>query len=71
MNRLGRLAAAAATDGLLIPGAIVASTAAASASTTFASKGAQGDFAVCDASGTATDPITITVTVTSSPDQDV
>lgn len=35
MNRLGRLAAAAATDGLLIPGAIVASTAAASASTTF------------------------------------
>lgn len=71
MKRLSRLAAAAAATGLLTAGAIVVGTAAASAGTTFGSCSAQGDFAICDASGTATDPITITVSVTSSPDQSV
>jgi hypothetical protein len=71
MKRLSRLAAAAATTGLLTAGAITAITVPASASTTFGSCSAQGDFAVCDASGTATLPVTITVSVTSSPDQSV
>ena len=71
MKRLSRLAAAAAATGLLTAGAIAVSTVAASASTTFASCSAQGDFATCDAVGTANSPVTITVTVTSSPDQDV
>jgi Ricin-type beta-trefoil lectin domain len=71
MKRLSRLVAAAAATGLLTAGAIAVSTAAASASTTFGSCSAQGDFATCDASGTATKPVTITVTVTSSPDQSV
>jgi hypothetical protein len=71
MKRLSRLAAAAAMTGLLTAGAIAASATAAIAGTTFGSCSAQGDFAVCDASGTATDPVTITVTVTSSPDQSV
>ena len=71
MKRLSRFVAAAAATGLLTVGAIAVSTAAASAGTTFGSCSAQGDFATCDASGTATDPITITVSVTSSPDQSV
>ena len=71
MKRLSRLAVAAAVTGLLTTGAIAATTAAASAGTTFGSCNSQGDFAVCDASGTATLPVTITVTVTASPDQDV
>ena len=70
-KRLSRLAAAAAMTGLLTAGAIAASTVAASASTTFASCSAQGDYAVCDASGTATNPIAIIVSAASSPDQDV
>jgi len=71
MKRLSRLAVAAVTTGLLTAGAITASTTAASASTGFGSCSAQGDYATCDASGTATLPVTITVTVTSSPDQSV
>jgi hypothetical protein len=71
MKRLSRLAAAAAATGLLTAGAIAVSTVAASASTTFASCSAQGDFATCVAAGTANSPVTLTVTVTSSPDQDV
>jgi hypothetical protein len=71
MKTLSRLVAAAAATGLLTAGTIAVSTAAASAGTTFGSCSAQGDFATCDASGTATDPITITVSVTSSPDQSV
>jgi len=70
MNRLSRIAAAAVT-GLLTAGVIAASASAASASTGFGSCSAQGDYAICDASGTATSPVTITVTVTSSPDQSV
>jgi hypothetical protein len=60
-----------ATTGLLTMGAITASTMPASAGTVFGSCSAQGDYAICDASGTATRPVTITVTVTSSPDQSV
>jgi ricin-type beta-trefoil lectin protein len=71
MKRPRRLVAAAVVTGLLTAGTIAASTAAASASTTFASCSAQGDFAICDATGTANSPVTIMVTVTSSPDQDV
>jgi Ricin-type beta-trefoil lectin domain len=71
MNRLSRVAAAAAATGLLTAGLITTSMTAASASTGFGSCSAQGDYATCDASGTATSPITITVTVTSSPDQAV
>jgi hypothetical protein len=71
MKRLSRLAASVVVTGLLTTGAIAASTAAASASTIFGSCSAQGDFATCVASGTATRPITITVSVTSSPDQQV
>lgn len=71
MKRLGRLAAAVVMTGLLTAGAIAANAVAASASTTFASCSAQGDYAICDASGTAPDPVTLTVSVTSSPDQDV
>jgi Ricin-type beta-trefoil lectin domain len=71
MKRLSRLAVAAAATSLLTAGAITASTTAASASTTFGSCSAQGDYATCDASGTATLPLTITVAVTSSPDQSV
>ena len=71
MKRLSRHVAAAAVTGLLTAGTIAASIDPASASTTFASCSAQGDFAVCDASGTAPDPLTLTVTVTASPDQQV
>jgi Ricin-type beta-trefoil lectin domain len=71
MNRLSRIAAATAVTGLLTAGLITASMTAASASTGFASCSAQGDFADCVAGGTAADPVTITVTVTSSPDQSV
>ena len=70
-ERLSRLAVAAASTGLLAAGAITASTTAASASTTFGSCSAQGEYATCDASGTATLPLTITVAVISSPDQSV
>jgi Ricin-type beta-trefoil lectin domain len=71
MERLSRITAAMAMTGLLAAGAIAASTAAASASTGFGSCSAQGDFATCIASGTATRPITIMVSVSASPDQDV
>jgi hypothetical protein len=71
MSRLSHVLAQTLATGLLTAGAIAASTAAASASTTFASCSAQGDFATCDAAGTAPAPITLTVTVTASPDQQV
>lgn len=71
MKRLSRLITAVATTGLLTTGAITAITVPASASTGFGSCSAQGDYAICDASGTATLPVTITVSVTASPDQDV
>jgi Ricin-type beta-trefoil lectin domain len=71
MKRLSHLGFNMAVTVLLAAGAIAASSATASASTTFASCSAQGDYAICDASGTATSPVTLTVTVTSSPDQQV
>ncbi len=71
MKRLSRITAAMVVTGLLTAGAITASTAAASASTGFGSCSAQGNFATCVASGTATRPVTITVSVSASPDQDV
>jgi hypothetical protein len=71
MKRLSRFVAFVGMTGLLTMGAIAASTAAASASTTFGSCGAQGDYATCVASGTATRPVTITVNVSASPDQNV
>jgi hypothetical protein len=49
----------------------VAATSAVASAGTIGSCSAQGDFATCDASGTANKPITITVTVTSSPSQPV
>ena len=71
MKRLSRLAVAAAATGLLAAGAVTASTTAASASSVFGQCSAQGDYATCVASGTATSPVTLTVSVISSPDQDV
>jgi hypothetical protein len=71
MKRLSRLAASVAVTGLLTAGAIAASTAAASASTGIGSCSAQGQYATCVASGTASRPITITVSVTASPNQSV
>lgn len=70
MRKLRRLAASVAATGLLTLGGVVASTAIANAGT-IGSCSAQGDFATCDVSGTANHPLTITVTVTSSPDQSV
>jgi len=71
VKRSARVCALMATGSLLAAGVIAAGAAAASAGTTFASCSAQGDYAVCDAAGTANSPVTITVTVTSSPDQPV
>ena len=67
----GHAAALMLAASLLTAGTIAATAIPTSASTTFASCSAQGDFATCDAAGTATSPVTITVTVTASPDQDV
>ena len=70
MHRFRRLVTSAAVTGLLALGGLAAATAVASAGT-IGSCSAQGEFATCDASGTASHPLTITVTVTSSPDQSV
>jgi hypothetical protein len=70
MHRFLRLAASAAATGLLALGGVAAATVSASAGT-IGSCSASGDYATCVASGTANNPITITVTVTSSPDQSV
>lgn len=71
VKELRRLGINIAVVGMLAVGAIAASSVPASASTTFASCSAQGDYAICDAAGTAPSPVTLTVTVTSSPDQQV
>lgn len=70
MQRFRRTAASLVAVGLLAFGA-VASTAVAASAGTIGSCSAQGDFADCDASGTANNPLTITITVTSSPDESV
>jgi hypothetical protein len=70
VHRFRRTAASLAAIGLLAFGGVVATAMAASAGT-IGSCSAQGDFADCAASGTANNPLTITVTVTSSPDESV
>jgi len=70
MQRFRRTAASCAAVGLLALGGVAATAVAASAGT-IGSCSAQGDFADCVASGTANHPLTITVTVTSSPDESV
>jgi Ricin-type beta-trefoil lectin domain len=70
LNRLRRMAASVAVTGLSAVGGVVASAAVASAGT-IGSCTAEGDYATCVASGTANKPLTITVSVTSSPDQTV
>ena len=70
MHRFRRVAVSVAASGLLALGGVAASAIAANAGT-IGSCSAQGQYAVCVASGTANKPITITVTVTSSPDQSV
>jgi hypothetical protein len=70
VHRFRRTAASLAAIGLLAFGGVVATAMAASAGT-IGSCSAQGDFADCSASGTANNPLTITVSVTSSPDESV
>jgi hypothetical protein len=70
VHRFRRTAASLAAVGLLAFGGVAATAVAASAGT-IGSCSAQGDFADCAASGTANHPLTITVTVTSSPDESV
>jgi hypothetical protein len=70
MHRFRRLAAMAAGAGLLALGGVTAVAVSASAAT-IGSCSAAGAYATCVASGTFNHPITITVTVTSSPDQSV
>lgn len=64
------MAAGVAITGFLAVGGLVATATVASAGT-IGSCSAQGQYATCVASGTANKPITITVTVRSSPDQPV
>jgi hypothetical protein len=70
MHRIRRIAASATATGLLALGGIAATAAVANAGT-IGSCGSSGEFAICAASGTATKPLTITVTVTASPNQEV
>ena len=70
MHRFRRVAVSVAASGLLALGGVAASAIAANAGT-IGSCSAQGDFATCSASGTANKPLTITITVTSSPDESV
>lgn len=70
MRTFRRLAAGLAASGLFALGGVAATAVAANAGT-IGSCTAQGDFADCSAGGTASDPLTITVTVTSSPDESV
>lgn len=70
MRKLRRVAASAAATFLLAIGGVAASVTVASAGT-IGSCNSSGGFAVCVASGTATKPLTITVTVTASPNQEV
>jgi hypothetical protein len=70
LRRLRRLAAGMLVSALVALGGVVVTAAVASASTVGTCT-AQGDYATCVASGSVNDPITIDVTVTSSPDQPV
>ena len=70
MRRLQRLAVGVLVSALVAFGGVAVTAAAANASTVGTCT-AQGDYATCVASGSVNDPITIDVTVTSSPDQPV
>jgi hypothetical protein len=70
MKRFRRLAGGVLACAALALGGVAATASVASASTV-GSCTAQGDYATCVASGTVNEPITIDVTVTSSPDQPV
>ena len=70
MDGFRRLAARVVITGFLAVGGMAFGAAVANART-IGSCSAQGDYATCVASGTANKPITITVTVTSRPDQSV
>jgi hypothetical protein len=70
LRRLRLLAVGVLVSALVAFGGVAATAAVASASTV-GTCSAQGDYATCDASGSVNDPITIDVTVTSSPDQPV
>jgi hypothetical protein len=70
MKRFRRLAGGVLACAALALGGVAATASVASASTV-GSCTAQGDYATCVASGTVNKPITIDVTVTSSPDQPV
>jgi hypothetical protein len=62
----------AVLTGVLIGGgAMFAGVTAASAASQSGTCGAQGDYAICDASATFTKPVTLTVSVSASPSQQV
>src|ERR1700677_1926760 len=70
MRGLRRVSAAIAAT-IFVTAGVIGAASAASASTGVGSCSAQGNYATCAAGGTATKPVTLTVSVTSSPDQDV
>ena len=70
MRKLRRVAASVAATSLLALAGVAASVTVANAGTV-GSCSAKGESAVCEASGTATKPLTITVTVTASPNREV
>ena len=70
MRKLRRVAASVAATSLLALAGVAASVTIANAGT-IASCSAKGGLAHCEASGAATKPLTITVTVTASPNQRV
>jgi Ricin-type beta-trefoil lectin domain len=70
MRGLRRVGATIAAT-IFVTAGVIAAASAAGASTGIGSCSAQGDYATCAAGGTATKPVTLTVSVTSSPDQDV
>jgi hypothetical protein len=70
MRKFSRLAVGLAASGLLALGG-VAATATAAAAGTIGSCHSAGESPICAASGTANKPLTITVTVTASPNQKV
>ena len=70
VRKFRRVAVCAAAAFLLSIGGVAVGAAVASAGT-IGSCGSAGEFAVCAASATANKPLTITVTVTASPNQEV
>jgi hypothetical protein len=70
MRGLRRVGASIAAT-IFVTAGVIGAASAAGASTGIGSCSAQGDYATCAAGGTATKPVTLTVSVTSSPDQDV